>query len=78
MTNVFKPSAQGTPTHAQSNAPEDKAARARAIIEAQLAKKRGGGEAHARTTGEDSKGSGKVRAQTTAMPIRPDSRGKRG
>jgi hypothetical protein len=58
--------------------PAEKAARAQAIIAAQLAKKRNGaGEMALRTPGRDAD-TGKALARAPRAPIRPGGRGRRG
>jgi hypothetical protein len=56
---------------------DDQKARARAIIEAQLAKKRGGGDAHGPRHDREGK-AGKAKGQFAAPPTRPGQRGRRG
>ena len=56
---------------------EDDKARAKAILEAQLAKKKGGGAAHGPHHDREGK-TGKARGQFSVPPTRPGQRGRRG
>jgi hypothetical protein len=55
----------------------DQKTKARAIIEAQLAKKKGGGASHGSQHDREGK-AGKVKGQFAAPPTRPGQRGRRG
>jgi hypothetical protein len=80
MTTIFRTASAEASARAQG---EDEAkARAkdaqRAIIEAALAKKKGGGAAHGPQHDREPKGVGKTKGQFSTPPTRPGQRGRRG